>query len=114
MKPHSEIHNNNDNQTVESTQITWECTKTQNHSKYFLACHDPNLYLTQREAQILTLIPNRTYQDIADLLNISKRTVEAYAHKIIVKLHCKTKRELNNLINQYDLINQLENIIEFN
>jgi DNA-binding CsgD family transcriptional regulator len=113
MKTHTATHIQNDKHATEIVLIDWKHKKIHNQSKYFLGCHYPNHYLTQREAEVLTLIPNRTYQEIAEILKLSRRTIEVYAHRLIIKLHCSTKRELNILIKQYNFISQLQNLIEF-
>jgi DNA-binding CsgD family transcriptional regulator len=92
--------------------IDWKLEKVSVHLKYFLGRHYPGRYLTQREAEVLSLIPNRTYKEIAGILQLSHRTIQAYARALMTKLSCKTKRELNTLISEHDFIEPLQELIE--
>lgn len=92
--------------------IDWKLKKEHTSVKYFLGRHYPGRYLTQREAEVLSLIPNRTYKQISEMLKLSHRTIEAYARSIMTKLNCKTKYELNGMISQYDFVEPLKALIE--
>ena len=51
--------------------------------------------LTSREVEILTGFANGlTYNEIADQLNISKKTIESHKKNIFEKLHFKTNADL--------------------
>ena len=56
-----------------------------------------NTTLTPRELQIVRLCAEgKTAQEIADALNLSKRTVEGHKDRIFSKLNCKSTVELVN------------------
>ena len=96
----------------DAESIDWKLKKEHTNVKYFLGRHYPGRYLTQREAEVLSLIPDRTYKEIARILQLSHRTIEAYAHALMRKLSCKTKRELSTMISQHDFIEPLQTLIE--
>lgn len=51
--------------------------------------------LTQREIScVICLLQNKTAQETAELMNLSRRTVESYLDNIKVKLDCDTKADL--------------------
>ncbi len=51
--------------------------------------------LTQREITcVIHLLQNRTAQETAELMNLSRRTVESYLDNIKVKMDCDTKADL--------------------
>ncbi len=55
-------------------------------------------YLTKREAECLRLIYRSfSYQQIADLLDLSLRTVHKHAETLMIKLRCRTRQELTDL-----------------
>ena len=97
---------------LDTESIDWKLKKKHTNVKYFLGRHYPGRYLTQREAEVLSLIPNRTYKEIAGILKLSHRTIEAYTHALMRKLNCKTKRELSTMISQHDFIESLQALIE--
>lgn len=61
--------------------------------------------LTKREKQILTLVLElKNNKDIADELQISKRTAEVHRFNLMKKLEAKNLQELTNNANKYQLI----------
>ncbi len=60
--------------------------------------------LTKRESQILSLVLElKNNKDIADALNISKRTAEVHRFNLMKKLEVKNLIELINKAKEYDL-----------
>jgi len=60
--------------------------------------------LTKRELQILKLVlQGMTNQDIADQLNISKRTAEVHRFNLMKKMKVKNPVELANKAREYQL-----------
>ncbi len=61
--------------------------------------------LTKRETQILNLVLQlKNNKDIAEELNISKRTVEVHRFNLMKKLNVKNIMELNQKANMFNLI----------
>jgi DNA-binding NarL/FixJ family response regulator len=61
--------------------------------------------LTKREKQILVLVLElKNNKDIADELQISKRTAEVHRFNLMKKLDAKNIQELTNYANEYQLI----------
>ena len=61
--------------------------------------------LTKREKQILNLVLQlKNNKDIADELQISKRTAEVHRFNLMKKLNVKNLMELSNKANEYQLI----------
>ncbi len=84
--------------------IVFEITN-QNTKRIFLGDHFPEIYLTRREAQCgLLLIKGKSMVTIGKTLRLSTRTVEFYVQNIKNKLHCRTKRELVNVILKTNLM----------
>ena len=62
--------------------------------KFYLTEEQPQ-YLTRREAQCMYLImQGLIHQDIAQLLQLSIRTIEFYLRNIRVRLGCRTRKDL--------------------
>ncbi len=80
----------------------WKIENHNGRKKYYLKNFHPTKYLTQREAEVVCYIHNRTYADIARVLNLSKRTIELYAKNIMVKFNCSSKRELKGALSEED------------
>ena len=61
--------------------------------------------LTKREKQILNLVLQlKNNKDIADELNISKRTAEVHRFNLMKKLEVKNLMELSNKAKEFDLV----------
>ena len=61
--------------------------------------------LTKREKQILNLVLQlKNNKDIAEELNISKRTAEVHRFNLMKKLEVKNLQELTNTAEKYSLI----------
>lgn len=76
---------------------------------YFLGKKLKNLYLTKREAEcMLLLLKGKTINGIAIILNLSPRTIEFYLKKMKIKLNCRTKFELIELIIHSDFNRNLD------
>lgn len=78
--------------------INWSRKSINNRVQYFLGDDFPGRYLTQREAEVLCLIPDYTYKGIGLQLGLSHRTVELYTANIMKKLNCSSKAELKKLV----------------
>lgn len=63
--------------------------------KYYLTGEYKGIYLTKREAECLVcLARGKTAKEMAKILKINHRTVEAFLEKIKNKLNCSTKSQL--------------------
>lgn len=68
------------------------------HSHYYLDAHHNPYHLSARELESLFfLLRGKTARQIAQLLTLSKRTVESYVEQIRNKFGCQNKAELFNL-----------------
>src|SRR5690606_16388835 len=70
-----------------------------------------DFYLTKREVQILNLVlEGLSNQEIADSLNISKRTAEVHRFNLMKIMDVKNPMELANKAREYQIVYTLENI----
>lgn len=70
-----------------------------------LPLHDPSLLLTARERQILGLVANgKVTKEVAEVLNISPRTVETHRVNIMRKLDVANTAELIKVAVLYKLV----------
>ena len=79
-----------------------------NGKRIFLGSEYPDIYLTIREAELAQLLGNYKYREIAELLKVSRRTIEYYTMNMKKKLHCRNKRELIYVIQHSGLLEQLK------
>ncbi len=69
-----------------------------NNERFYLKLLPDQQYLTKREMEVFLLLDKPiTNKEIAELLNLSKRTVEYYIENLLRKFHCKNKKELRAL-----------------
>lgn len=66
--------------------------------RFFLGGKFYGIYLTEREFDVLRLMRLHRYKEIASLLGLSKRTVEAYVSKIRDKFGSPNKSHLINML----------------
>jgi two-component system response regulator NreC len=70
-----------------------------------LPLHDPSLLLTAREREILALVANgKVTKEVAEVLNISPRTVETHRVNIMRKLDVANTAELIKVAVLYKLV----------
>jgi DNA-binding CsgD family transcriptional regulator len=63
--------------------------------KYSLGKSYPTIYFTEREAQtIFYFLYGRSAMEVADILSLSRRTIEFYVRNMKTKLDCRRKSEL--------------------
>ena len=73
--------------------------------RYYLGDPYPTVYFSVREAQCVALdFENKTNLEIANVLNISARTVEFYFNNIKAKLDIKNKQQIIERIKNTDFI----------
>src|SRR3990167_6538437 len=73
--------------------------------RYYLGKYYPNMYFTLREMDVaVLLIKNCTYQQIAEILSLSARTIEYYTKQIRLKLRCDKKSESVQLLRAIEII----------
>ena len=66
---------------------------------YSLGNKHGNAYFTKREAECMVLLlKGKTINSVANILNLSPRTVEYYLKNMKSKLGCRTKFELVDLV----------------
>lgn len=81
----------------------------QSHKKYYLGNLYPGVYFTQRETQtIYFLLRGNTIVEVAEILGLSRRTIEFYLKNMKSKLNCHSKSELISKVLQTDLFAQLD------
>ena len=96
---------NEDSSPSYKRAATDRSTQTQ---KYFLKGEFEGIYFTQREAECIQgLLQFKTLKIIAEKLNISHRTVESYIKNIKIKLGCKKKFELLQIIRKNEFLLEL-------
>ncbi len=73
--------------------------------RYYLGDSFPAIYFSVREAQCVALdFENKTNLEIANVLNISARTVEFYFNNIKAKLDIKNKPQIIERLKDTDFI----------
>lgn len=66
-------------------------------------------YFTQREAECMAwLLKGKTINRIAQTLRLSPRTVEYYVKNMKIKVGCRTKFELIDLISESDFVKAID------
>lgn len=81
----------------------------QKSKSYNLGPKYNSTYFTQREAECMVLLlQGKTVNRIADLLNLSPRTVEFYLKNMKTKLGCRTKFELIELVLESDFLKNID------
>ena len=83
-----------------------------NGPRIFLGKEFPGVYLTEREAEIAQLLEDYKYREIADLMNISRRTAEYYALNMKKKLNCHNKREMVYVLSESGVVEKLKEIVD--
>ena len=74
-------------------------TPPKTFASYKLGSNYGNIYFTKREAQCMVFVlKGKTINGVARALNLSPRTVEYYLKNMKIKLGCRTKSELIELV----------------
>lgn len=82
--------------------------KTPIHKYMIESNHFPKVKLTQRELDCITyLLENKTAEETASFMNISRRTVESYFENLKTKLNCNSKNELYTKMKNYRALHAL-------
>lgn len=83
-----------------------------NGKRIFLGPEYPDIYLTLRESELAQLLEEFKYREIAELLSVSRRTIEYYTMNMKKKLRCRNKRELVYVIRHSGLLEQLKELVD--
>ena len=76
-----------------------------NKKKYYLGDDYPGVYFTEREAQCMVFfLKYYTNWRAADVLKLSKRTIDSYLTAMRKKLDCKSKAELLSKVHKSDFV----------
>ncbi len=79
--------------------------QTRKFTRVLLGDRFPCVYFTQREAQcVYQLILNKKRKQIALLLGLSVRTIEAYITDAKAKTNCQSQKELIQIILKTDFV----------
>ena len=78
--------------------------------RYYLQFDNHLVYLTSRERDVLFLLEKSSAKQIASQLMLSYRTVEFYIASLRAKFGCHRKKEIQDLIMRYDLLNQVSEL----
>ena len=73
-------------------QVKLRVEEGPNGKRIFLGDEYPGIYLTVREGELSQLLIDYRYREIAELMDISRRTIEYYTTNIKKKLRCDHKR----------------------
>lgn len=66
------------------------------------------LYLTKKESEVLKyILYGKTSKQIAQLMNISPRTIEEYTDRVKSKLQCSHKQEIHSVAIEYGITHLL-------
>jgi DNA-binding CsgD family transcriptional regulator len=77
--------------------------------RYRLGAKHGNKYFTKREAECMVcLLKGKTIASVAAILKLSPRTVEYYIKNMKVKLACRTKFELIDLVRASEFMKNLD------
>lgn len=75
-------------------QVAKTKVKSRHIYTHYLMKSNCAIYLSKRQAECLLLLRFYTQKGIAEVLNLSPRTVESYFANLREKLNCKNKFEL--------------------
>lgn len=89
-------------------------TKSPWGKRIFLGNVFPGIYLTEREVELVRLLEQYKYREIAKIMKVSHRTVEYCSANIRAKLGCRNKRRLVDVLKQLGLLEQLSIAIDIN
>ena len=85
--------------------------RTKKLTRYELGSQYPDVYLSQREAECVALIVDGcSHLQVAQLLDISSRTVEFYMNNVKAKLRYENRKELILKIKNSDFIKKVDEI----
>jgi DNA-binding CsgD family transcriptional regulator len=83
-----------------------------NGRRIYLGKAFPTVYLTVREAEIAQLLSDFKYREIANLMNISRRTAEYYALNMKKKLGCSSKRQMIQVLETTGVVEKLKELVD--
>lgn len=75
--------------------------------RIFLGNVFPGIYLTEREAELIQLLEQYKYREIASMMKVSRRTAEYISANLQRKLNCRSKQRLVEIFKQSGLSEQL-------
>ena len=101
------VYSQKDDVLIQKNDLNWKIERNCNQYDIYLGPYFTGQHLTLRERQVLVYIVDHTYKDIAEIMNLSKRTIEAYANKLKHKFFCKSKKELVKFIYNNNLLNYI-------
>lgn len=83
-----------------------EMLSRKNHvNRFYLNSGFDSVYFTRREMEVaVLLLEPGTYEEIANQLNLSERTIECYVKHMKLKLGCSSKKKLMERIQKIDLV----------
>lgn len=68
---------------------------------------DPSVELTERQAEVLSMVAQGyTYQEIGDILHLSKHTVRYHMREVINQLHFKNRAEIIAFVHRMGLMKE--------
>lgn len=74
---------------------------------YFLGKKYPGAYFTRREAECMALLlKGKTVTTVAATLSLSPRTVEFYLKNMKIKVRCRTRYELIEIVQNSSFVQQ--------
>lgn len=89
--------------------LAYTCSTKRNNKKFFLGPPYPEIYFTNREAEVMVqLLLGKTISAVAFTLNLSSRTIEFYVKNMKTKLGCRTKSELIGKVFASDFIRKVD------
>jgi DNA-binding CsgD family transcriptional regulator len=99
----------NSKKVVFETKTCNKNAKSKKFKKYFLGIEHPNVYFTNREAEVMVqLLQGKTLNAAAAILKLSPRTIEFYVKNMKTKLACRTKSELIGKIFASDFVKNVD------
>ncbi|MFT3742567.1 MAG: LuxR C-terminal-related transcriptional regulator [Gammaproteobacteria bacterium] len=77
--------------------------------RYYLGSKYPGVYLSGQEARCMYyFIHGFTQVETGQAMEISHRTISSYTHNMKLKMSCRNKQELVQLVLQTDFVSKLE------
>lgn len=84
-------------------------SKSSSLKRYYVGESHPEVYLTQREFEIATLlVQDYRYKSISQELSLSIRTIEFYIQNMKLKLHCQHKNALITVLKKIEIVKRLK------
>ncbi len=79
--------------------------------RYYLSNTPPTLYLSRRQAQCMAyFVKGYTNAEVAEILHLSVRTIDAYVIDMRKKMSCRSKKEMIKYVIETTFMNDVDKL----